>query len=88
MSAEHEPIETSTIETSLIARLAVQLERYERARAPDVDTYLRYFRMAGRPVNLSGGAMGTVLGVADCGGLRVEIDGEERVMRSGEVTLR
>jgi len=86
--AGHEPIETSSVERALIARLTDQVTRYERAGAPDIDTYLRYFRSIGRPVNLPSGEMGKVRGITDEGGLQVDVDGELRVMRSGEVTLR
>ena len=84
-AATHEPQDLERIEQELIREFERAFSMYEARRAPNVEGYRRHFRMQGRQVTLGGGEVGLIEGVGDDGGLVVNVGGESRSIRSGEV---
>lgn len=75
-----------------LAELLPALERFDReGLLPFLERYAALDALAGRQVQVHGGdgvREGTALGIAADGALRVRIDGAERAVHAGEVSVR
>ena len=75
-----------------LARLLPALAQFDRqGLAPFLDRYAALDALAGRQVRVHGGdgvRSGVALGIAADGALRVRIDGVERAVHAGEVSVR
>ncbi|MDT3501890.1 bifunctional biotin--[acetyl-CoA-carboxylase] ligase/biotin operon repressor BirA [Stenotrophomonas maltophilia] len=86
------PVDRNIVVAAVLARLLPALEEFDReGLAPFLPRYAAFDMLAGREVRVELEGQwqhGTALGLADDGALRVSIDGCERRLHAGEVTVR
>jgi len=86
------PPARSALSAAVLDRLLPALEAFDReGLGPFLEAFARYDALRGRQVLLhtaDGPVPGLALGVAEDGALRVELEGRERRVHSGEVSVR
>ncbi|HDS0950049.1 TPA: bifunctional biotin--[acetyl-CoA-carboxylase] ligase/biotin operon repressor BirA [Stenotrophomonas maltophilia] len=85
-------VDRNVVVAAVLARLLPALDVFDReGLAPFLPRYAAFDMLAGREVRVELEGQwqhGTALGLADDGALRVRIDGHERLLHAGEVSVR
>ncbi|WP_313139473.1 bifunctional biotin--[acetyl-CoA-carboxylase] ligase/biotin operon repressor BirA [Stenotrophomonas sp.] len=85
-------VDRNQVVAAVLARLLSALETFDRdGLAPFLPRYAALDMLAGQEVRVEVDGQwqhGTALGLADDGALRVRIDGRERLLHAGEVSVR
>jgi BirA family biotin operon repressor/biotin-[acetyl-CoA-carboxylase] ligase len=85
------PVDRNVVVAAVLARLLPALEEFDReGLAPFLPRYAAFDMLAGREVRVGTGRAVAAWhrGLADDGALRVRIDGQERLLHAGEVSVR